>query len=30
LQGEGEGRQALRRAGGFTKPHVAKVGFSVF
>jgi len=30
LQGEGEGRQALRRAGGFNKPHVAKVGFSVF
>jgi hypothetical protein len=30
LQGEGEGRAALTRHGGFTKPHTAKVGFNVF
>jgi hypothetical protein len=30
LQGEGEGRQALRREGGFLKPHTAKANFNVF
>jgi hypothetical protein len=30
LQGEGEGRSALRREGGFLKPHTAKANFSVF
>jgi hypothetical protein len=30
LQGEGEGRKALTRHGGFTKPHTAKVSFDVF
>ena len=30
LQGEGEGRSALRRDQGFAKPHTAKVNFSVF
>jgi hypothetical protein len=30
LQGEGEGRKALTRHGGFTKPHTAKVSFNVF
>jgi len=30
LQGEGEGRQALRRDGGFMKPHTAKANFNVF
>ena len=30
LQGEGEGRSALRRDSNFAKPHTAKVNFSVF
>jgi len=30
LQGEGEGRSALRATGKFTKPTQAKVSFSVF
>jgi hypothetical protein len=30
LQGEGEGRSALARAGGFSKPHTAKIKVNVF
>ena len=30
LQGEGEGRSALARAGGFDKTHTAKIKVNVF
>ena len=30
LQGEGEGRSALSRAGGFSKTHTAKIKVNVF